>query len=417
MLFFIKRLLTVNVRSVTKMKSEKHLQKKKEIINTAFTVWNRNCYFSTSLNDIAESLAITKQAIYRYFSSKKDLLNAMEQQIINDYRQNSNLLIKKIETLSTEKAVEFYIMNQISFFRKHHEYITFLVSRIRLKDHQDKEFLYIEQEQSDYLKAKLSLPYSAVNYLTNLIVFYSLMGVKESSEKLTGRIVIIFRDGFGTELLKPSESFDQILKNTRLTEYEDSEKDKVFQAISDTVLEKGLQASLGQIAQKAGMTKSSLYFYFKNKEDMIMKTMNRQIEKFVDYYYSTLSSFKNIGDQLFAHFVITASMTIELPKTIPMIHWFITRGMAESFVKPTDYEKYRVFFEKAISHRYLNTHGIQGDKLLMLINFCITYEINNIQRNNLNKEEKYDLVYGLYNLFIYGLRGSEKEKTGDAQHL
>ncbi|MDA3810301.1 MAG: TetR/AcrR family transcriptional regulator [Spirochaetaceae bacterium] len=59
------------------MKSEKHLQKRQEIIDTAFNVWNRSCYFSTSLNDIAENLKITKQAIYRYFKGKKDLLYAM----------------------------------------------------------------------------------------------------------------------------------------------------------------------------------------------------------------------------------------------------------------------------------------------------------------------------------------------------
>jgi AcrR family transcriptional regulator len=183
------------------MKSEKHLQKKKEIINTAFKVWNQNCYFSTSLNDIAESLDITKQAIYRYFNGKKDLLNAMEQQVVHDYRENSNRILKKIETLSADEAVESYIMNQISFFRKHRDYMTFLISKIRLKDHADKEFLNIIQEQSDFLQEKLSLPLSAVNYILNLIVFYILLGVKDSTEKLTEKICNIFRNGFGTEFL------------------------------------------------------------------------------------------------------------------------------------------------------------------------------------------------------------------------
>jgi hypothetical protein len=50
----------------------------------------------------------------------------------------------------------------------------------------------------------------------------------------------------------------------------------------------------------------------------------------------------------------------------------------------------------------------------MLVNFCITYEINNIHRKTLTKEEKYELVYGLYDLFVHGLKGLKKDKTGDA---
>lgn len=392
------------------MKSEKHLQKKKDIINTAFRVWNKNCFYSTSLNDIAESLNITKQAIYRYFSAKKDLLNAMEQQIVDDYKKNSDRIINKMGTLSPDEAVESYVMNQISFFRKHKEYMTFLISKVRLQEHEDKEFLNIIVKQSDFLQEKLSLPLSAINYILNLVVFYILLGDKGNTEKLTETICRIFKTGFGTELLKNPENSDLILKSARLSQYGDPDENKVLQAISEVVLEEGPQASLEKIAAKAGMTKSSLYFYFKNKKEMIIQTINGQTESFVDFYYGKLSSFDDIGEQLFAHFVISASMTIEMPRTIPMIHWFITQGMAENFKKPTEFEHYRVFFENAVNDRYLNTHGMTADRLLMLVNFCMTYEINNIQRKPLSKENKYRLVYEMYELFTHGLEGKKEYK-------
>ena len=392
-----------------KMKSEKHLQKRQDIINTAFQVWNKTCYFSTSLNDIAESLNITKQPIYRYFKGKKDLLYAMESQIVKDYGKNSDKIINEIETLSTSEAVESYIMNQISFFRKHKEYLTFLISKIRLKDNDQKEFQDIILKQSDFLEKKLSLPLSAVNYILNLIVFYLLIGDTESTEKMTQKICNIFLNGFGTDLLTSSVSNDEILKNTRIPDSTENDENRVLQAISDAVLEEGPQVSLGKIAKKAGMTKSSLYFYFKNKEEMIIQTMNSQTELFVEYYHEKLSSYNEIGEQLFAHFVITASTTIEKPKTVPLIHWFITRGMAENFIKPTDFEKYRFFFERATQKKYLNTHGVTADQLMMLVHFCITYEVNNIYRKEINKEEKYKLVYGLYDLFAHGLKGLQGE--------
>ena len=388
------------------MKSEKHLQKKQEIIDTAFKVWNQSCYFSTSLNDIAESLNITKQAIYRYFKGKKDLLYSMEKQIVTDYQNNSSVILNIIETLSDDEAVEAYVMNQISFFRDHKEYLTFLISKIRLKDNDQKEFHDIVQNQSEVLQKQLSLPPITIHYILNLIVFYLLMGEQSSTEIMTEKICNIFQEGFGTELLTTPADIDTIFNETRIPEDHEKDENKILQAISDVVLEEGPEgASMGMIAKKAGMTKSSLYFYFKNKEEMIIKTMNDKTERFVNFYYDKVSSYSEIGQQLFAHFVITASMTIEKPKTLPLMHWFITQGMAEDFKKPTEFEKYRVFFENASNYRYLNTHGVTADQLLMLVNFCITYEINNRQRIELDKEEKYKLVYGLYNLFTHGLKG------------
>lgn len=387
------------------MKSEKHLLKRKEIIDTAFRVWNKNCYISTSLNDLADSLGMTKQAIYRYFRGKDDLLNAMESQVLLEYNEINAQINKKIETLSRDSAVEQYVMKQISFFRKNSEYLTFLISKTRSKDLNDKEFRKKQRNQNEYLSEKLSIPLMAVNYILNLVVFYTLLGERENIQTLTENICNIALNGFGTKLLLPPKKKDEILKSLRIKSGEKLDQDKVLQAVSDAVLEDGLQATMGAIAKKAGMTKSSLYFYFKNKEEMIDQAINTQTEAFVDYYYKSISAFDQVSEQLFAHFTISASVAIELPKTIPMIHWFITRGLAENLKKPTDYPNYRIFFDKAIEHNYIHTHGISADKLIMLVNFCITFEINNIERKNLSKEEKYKLVNGLYKLFTHGLKG------------
>ncbi len=387
------------------MKSEKHLLKRKEIIDTAFRVWNKNCYISTSLNDLADSLGMTKQAIYRYFKGKGDLLNAMESQVLLEYNDINIQINKKIETLSRDSAVEQYVMNQISFFRKNSQYLNFLISKTRLKDLDNKEFRENQRKQNEYLSEKLSIPLMAVNYILNLVVFYNLLGERENIQKLTKKICNITFNGFGTKRLLPPNQTDEILQAVKIKSGEKQDQDKVLQAVSDAVLEDGLQATMGAIAKKAGMTKSSLYFYFKNKEEMIDRAINTQTKTFIDYYYKSISTYAQVSEQLFAHFAISASVAIELPETIPMIHWFITRGLAENLKKPTDFPNYRIFFDQAIENKYLNTHGISADKLLMLVNFCITFEINNIERKNLSKEDKYKLVYGLHNLFTHGLKG------------
>ncbi len=396
------------------MKSNKHLQKKQEIIDTAFKIWSENGFFSTSLNDIAESLQITKQAIYRYFKNKQELLYCMEDQVVEHYRENSDKILKKIETLPKEKIVKIFIMNQISYFKQHKIYIVFLISKTRMKGNDRNAFKNIIKHQNNYLIEKLGFPQIAINYLGNLIAFYMMIGKgTEDDEKICSQICGILQNGFATELLPDVKQAEEILQKSKIfEEYDDNENDKVLNAISEVVIEEGPEkASMGNIAKKAGMTKSSLYFYFKNKKEMINETINGQTELFVDYYYKMISEYEDIAQQLFAHFAMTGSMIIEKPKAIPLIHWFINRGMAEELKKPTDFEKYRLLFENAFNYKYLETYGITADHLIMLVNFCIMYEINNEYRAKLKKDEKYELIYNLYNLIMYGLKGLEKDMT------
>lgn len=392
------------------MKSEKHLNKREEIIDTAFTVWHRNCFTSTSLNEIAEPLGMTKQAIYRYFNGKTGLITAMGERITESYRENYHLIEPVVKTEPKIRAVKAFILNQISFFRSHGEYLSFLVSKIRSADEGRKNFMQILREQNNLLGTVWNLQTTEVNYIFNLIVFYIFAETDRSDEELSDRIYTIISRGFGTELLKMPENPRRIIEENRLEENEYKEENRVLQAISEIVMEDGPHnASLDKIAKRAGMTKSSLYFYFSNKEEMIVKTINGHTERFCRYYHDRVSAYSEAGEQLFAHFVLSAGMTIEMPRTVSMIHWFIRRGIADNFRKPTDFENYRVFFENAVNSRHLDTHGVSADRLIMLVNFCVTFEIVNEQNRDLDKDSKYGLVTKLFEIFIHGLKNIKGE--------
>ncbi|MBN2655899.1 MAG: TetR/AcrR family transcriptional regulator [Spirochaetales bacterium] len=393
------------------MKSEKHLNRKEEIIDTAFKVWQLNCFTSTSLNDIAESLGMTKQAIYRYFKGKNGLISEMGSRITDHYRNNFLEFRSKAETETPEEIVRGFIKNQIEFFRSHGEYLSFLISKMRLADEGRKSFIDVIAEQTGYLREKLSVKPTAVNYILNLIVFYIFIDSAKSTSELTDRIYTLVHEGFGTDLLKKPSDPEKLILANRIPETDMTEENKVLQAISEVVMEEGPHnASLDKIAKRAGMTKSSLYFYFSNKEEMITETINRQTEAFTEYYFGKISGYDDVGEQLFAHFVLTASMTIERPRTVSMIHWFVRRGIGDNFRKPTEFKNYRVFFENAANCRYLDTHGITADQLLLLVNFCVTFEVNNQTNKDLDKESKYGLVNDLFDLFIHGLKALQEKK-------
>jgi len=387
------------------MKSTKHLNRKKEIIDTAFEVWKKTHFTSTSLNDIAENLGMTKQAIYRYFKGKSGLITAMGDRVTGEYRENFSDLRAMTEEKERDEIIKTFIKNQIEFFRNHSSYLTFLISKVRLADESRKELMSVLEEQTAYLQDKLNLKATAITYILNLIVFYIFIDFRRSSKELTERVFIQVTRGFGTDLLAMPSNPVKLIEDNRIPDKSDREESKVLQAISEVVMEEGPHnASLDKIARRAGMTKSSLYFYFNNKEEMITETINSQTEAFAEYYFSKISEYEEVGDQLFAHFVLTASMTIERPRTVSMIQWFVLRGIGDNFRKPTEYEKYRVFFENAVNYRYLDTHGMTADQLLLLVNFCVTFEVYNQSNHELEKEEKYELVIDLFDLFIHGLR-------------
>jgi TetR/AcrR family transcriptional regulator len=57
-------------------KDELYNVKKLEIVRRASELFSRSGYHATTLADVAVSLGVTKQALYYYFSDKKDLLFA-----------------------------------------------------------------------------------------------------------------------------------------------------------------------------------------------------------------------------------------------------------------------------------------------------------------------------------------------------
>lgn len=48
---------------------------KERIIEAALELFAQNGYLGTSMNDIAQKIGITKGALYKHYSSKRDIFN------------------------------------------------------------------------------------------------------------------------------------------------------------------------------------------------------------------------------------------------------------------------------------------------------------------------------------------------------
>jgi TetR/AcrR family transcriptional regulator len=63
-------------------RTEQHTMKREAVLREAAAAFNRRGYHSTSLDELAANLGVTKAALYYYFPNKQTLLSACFAQVM-----------------------------------------------------------------------------------------------------------------------------------------------------------------------------------------------------------------------------------------------------------------------------------------------------------------------------------------------
>ncbi|MCK4653591.1 MAG: TetR/AcrR family transcriptional regulator, partial [Candidatus Cloacimonetes bacterium] len=74
-------------------------ERKKEIMDTAQTLFYQKGYENTSVNFIIETIGISKGTFYHYFKSKEDLLDNIVEKFTNE-------IISKLEPIVNDKSMD-----------------------------------------------------------------------------------------------------------------------------------------------------------------------------------------------------------------------------------------------------------------------------------------------------------------------
>jgi AcrR family transcriptional regulator len=78
-------------------------ERRLEIISTARQLFLQHDYEHTSMKDIMDKLKIAKGTIYHYFKSKEELLEAVVEQIVDDYLSELQTVFDKIQGNALDK--------------------------------------------------------------------------------------------------------------------------------------------------------------------------------------------------------------------------------------------------------------------------------------------------------------------------
>jgi AcrR family transcriptional regulator len=116
---------------------------KDKIIKAAFKTFTKKGYHTTTMDDIAKEVGVSKGALYQYYKNKKDLLNEI---VLSYHAMFREVLKQAFEKQDTTQIAEEGSHALLKKYRFHHEML-FEVIAIAGHDPEIKQSLKVEYEK------------------------------------------------------------------------------------------------------------------------------------------------------------------------------------------------------------------------------------------------------------------------------
>lgn len=409
---------------------DKHTLKKKQIIETAFKVWGEEFFYKTSLASLARALGISKTALYRYFRNKESLIEEMRQVFLDVHRNICEEMTAETEGKSFHERLELFHEKFLRFYGENYWYyrfaFIFLLPHTAEGFHQIEEIRQLQhgmfpadQLQQEFgwgdqeVKAVQRFIFSVGTFLLNRGNIKEVQEIDQlTSEQLldmNGKLVFEGMEGLA-KIRMPD--FKAVEEKCRLELDDLLPKDPLFAAISKVVAEEGLwDASLEKIAKKAGMSKSSLYFHFNDRNEMLWKMIDRERQQLGQLFLDRSEQLDSVEERLYAYFAIFAWYLSRRPEFLAVMNWFrfqqfhikIPRHMKGGM------NKYTGFINEAEQSGKLRTDVLDTLTKARWINYLLIQEINNMYWIEGLSDRMWPFIRSSFKLFLFGVKGVEDD--------
>jgi len=399
--------------------------KQQEIIQKAFRVWGENCFYNTSLNSLAEAIGISKTALYRYFDGKESILQAMKEYLLQVHQNLCVEVQEKAEGKDFSERYELYRQKVLRFYTENYWYYRFI--DIYFIPHSDESLNTLKKMRQyqknlfplDQLRREFGwqseLVQTAQNYIFSAAIFllfhsgvstFSFEQIKAADVDWLNKKMI--NEGFAGHTLPDQLDFQHIEDHCRVDPEELLQPDRFFTAIAEVVGEVGLwEASIDRIARKAGMSKSSLYFHFKNRNDMLWEMIDRERLRVGQLYLQKTDGFESFEERLYAYFVVFSSYMEQRKDVLAVMNWFRFQGF--KIEVPPDAEHrvsaYIEFLQEGIASGKLRSDVLGPLMIVQWINHFLIQEIYHEGDDNHSESDKRERLRASYRLFLYGVPG------------
>ncbi|MGN0740540.1 MAG: TetR/AcrR family transcriptional regulator [Treponema sp.] len=316
---------------------------RQEILNEAFLLCKDSKTSQFSLSELANRVGISKTAIFRHFKNKENLIEEMD----NTFSERlTKVLTEKeyffarepLQTCSFEEFSEL-IHKVIDFFLQNPGYFEFFGNSVVLN---------IDKENSGLLDFQRRGVVFSESFINNKSIdrffkfYFCLEGIEyfisrreaishigeeplEDVETFKDNVAGLLWNGLGNETIqidkKRLSELDEICK---VEIQSDVKENRFFNAFAEVFSEYGMEGiTVGRISKKMNIAKSSLYSFFKDKDEFIKKMFLREIHFFMHIIFEKAQAACNI-DELAYIILKTEKNYLDVRPFVFMIHtWAI----------------------------------------------------------------------------------------------
>ncbi|RPJ08270.1 MAG: TetR/AcrR family transcriptional regulator [Spirochaetaceae bacterium] len=422
---------------------------KDRILTIAFTEWAKTNFMKMSLSLVTAKLGVTKPALYRHFRNKDDLLDAMQQRFSLDVSTAvdafvSNAGREKSAENNFARGIRAYFRFLFDFFTQKPYYCSFFLFYFLKKAAQEhgQGLLMRYPALIDFFRKILGLPQpkngnfriERLARFINLTGFFWILRLykggrkkdcnhesldfsrriteKEISAEMEQAIVFCI-NGYFPDLSENAVDYGIVEEKAWIGREEMLEPDRIFSAVESVVSEMGwAEASVERIAERIGINKSSLYFYFRNKDEMLLETIRREQEQMLKLVQQRVSMFEGSVERLYAFFVAVVSNIGNNPTLLTVLHWMHFQNIGLTLPQK-DSDRLRKEFED-LRFTVTTAPASRDDKteetIFLFMFFLLMSEMGLMSAVKAGKKKDMDGLRQLFELFRSGMTGAQKEK-------
>ncbi len=326
-----------------------NLSTKERILQASFELSAKASVKNVSLSDIAKKAGIAKPGIFRYYKSKDDLQETMKERFFDDF-------CAFIHTLPEQTDTDISIFQEretklLEWFMKKNDYLLFFLNTLVGSEAFIPVFV---KEMCKRNIGKKTKPFSIHDlnketlakklYLRTTEMFFLLARMF----RLGGKLSIesnenLFSTGLVNFFVNGWESLEDISKE-RMEELDgvccvDSknfpQETKMFQALSSLLENYALsEITVEKMASELGMAKSSLYTYYKNKDDMIKGLIEEELILMIQTMHTSLQHGKTFSEYIYLHMRSQMEYLSHRNTLLPVCNRLSVQGfLPEKFLK------------------------------------------------------------------------------------
>ena len=396
------------------------------IIDTAFKVWGENSFYNTSLSSLADALGMSKPAIYRYFKNKDALLQAMKDDFILKYKA---LLAKSNSSalLSLNELIVEYTEIPVKFFAENYNYYRFFVLiLINMNKNFESLFDEIKENNENFLSPALLQKYgfseidslsisgfilSVSGFLLNQYLFSKKLYSKKEINQILKAIRYISRNGLaGYNIKNRHTNYTEVERISAISKNDVLPFNKIFTAVSEVIADKGIwNTTVDAIAEHLKMSKSSLYFYFDNKEQMIQDVIGSERDRLNELIMERIVKFESYEEQFYCIFYVMSSYFLLKPSIFTIMNWLRYQFRNKS-INPVGHklEKFSEYISLLTNTSSFNPIGFPPELIAEGLSFILIHGLWECIGKNNTKDNLNIRIRKIHNLFLYGLKGSQQ---------